>query len=254
MDESIEDSNLARYVLATGPDVGRPKAEVLCERVRAAGSVGAEHDDDGLDALANRGALWGAEHVASCVDNNEARHVIQEQLPLVIRGGSVHDLRSQVSVYDLQRGTACLKCRNPTGRPLGNEAAAAALPGAGAGAGMQYPTPTGADPRAPRPRPAPPRCGSLAAESLAKLRPLAAPEFAASFATALSGTILAAEAVKAGCPSLKAALDGSPNADFFYVFWTCWSRLSPARPSPACWCGAGRKTPRDVHRGVWGRG
>ena len=254
MDEAIDDTNLARYVLATSSDMGRPKAEVLCERVRATSRIGAEHDDGGLDALANRGALEGMQQAVSCVDNNGARHVVQEQLPLVIRGGSVHELRSQISVYDLRRGTACLKCRNPIERPPASGHAVSGLPGTGDMAGMQGPAHARSLPRAPGPLPAPPRCGSLAAESLGRMRRRAPPEFAANFATAFSGTILAAEVVKSACPSLRASLDGDPNADLFYVFWTCWSRLSPARPRPGCWCSAGQKTPRDVHREVWGRG
>lgn len=254
IDEAIDDTNLARYVLANSLDEGRPKAEVLCERVRAMCRIGAEHYDDGLDALVNSGALEGAQQVVSCVDNNEARHVIQEQLPLVIRGGSVHEMRSQVSMYDLRVGTACLKCRNPVERPPADGEAAGGLPGAGAGVGLQGPAQACSVPRAPGLQPAPPRCGSLTAESLGRMRSRVPPEFAANFATAFSGTIIAAESVKTGCPPLRATLDGNPNADLFYVFWTCWSRLSPARPRPGCWCCTGRKTPRDVHGGVWGRG
>lgn len=251
--EAIDGTNLARYLLATGSDVGRPKAEVLCERVRHMGRLRAEHDDGGLEALADRGDLRDMELAVSCVDNNGARHVIQEQLPRIILGGSVDGLRSQVSLYDLQRGTACLKCRNPVEGPASDDEVDGIIRGMGKDARRRAAAGAGVDPESLESHLESHSCGSLEPELLRRMVPQAPPDFTANFATAFSGAMLAAEAVKARCRSLKPALDGDLNADMFYVFWTGWSKLHPTRPRQGCWCVAGKKTPRDIHKKVWGR-
>lgn len=251
--EAIDTTNLARYLLTIGSDVGRPKAEVLCERVRRMGHLGADHDDSGIEALANRGELRDIELAVSCVDNNGARHVIQEQLPRTILGGSVDGLRSQVSLYDLQRGTACLKCHNPAEDPASDDDVAGTIRGMGKDARRRAAVDVGVDPESLESHLESPSCGSLAPELLRRMVPQAPPDFSANFATAFSGAMLAAEVVKARCRSLKPALNGDPNADMFYVFWSGWSKLHPTRPRQGCWCTAGQKTPRDIHKNAWGQ-
>ncbi|MCZ2113445.1 MAG: ThiF family adenylyltransferase [Anaerolineae bacterium] len=51
--------------------------------------------------------------VLSCVDKNEPRHALQQSLPQLIIGGSTDGLTAKASIFDLGRGTACLKCHNP---------------------------------------------------------------------------------------------------------------------------------------------
>lgn len=251
-DETIEDSNLARYVMATGADVGRPKAEVLCERVRASG-VRAAFTDDGIEALAGRGGLSGEEHVVSCVDNNRARHAIQGCMPRIIRGGSVHDLSSRVSVYDMAAGTACLRCENPVEAGESDEGVAGRLRGMGRDQRRAEAGRAGVDPGDLDRYLESPACGALSGDALRRLAAVLPPEFSVNFATMLSGTLLAAEAAKAACPSLRPALDGSAHSDMFYGFLSCRHRMSRTAPFPECWCRAGGTTPREIYAEKWGR-
>lgn len=253
-DETIEQSNLARYVMATGRDLGRPKAEVLCERARGMG-LRAESSDDGIEAVAGRGGLSGTEHAVSCVDNNRARHAIQGLLPRTIRGGSVYDLCSRVSVYDLAGGTACLRCENPIEPEESDRDVVERLRGMDPAAVRREAGRAGVDAGDIARHLASPSCGSLSAESLRRLATPPPDQFSANFATMLSGVVLAAEAVKAACvPGLRPALDGRPHTDAFYSFWNNRCRLSRTAPVQGCWCSAGNETPRDVHGSVWGRG
>ena len=252
--ESIEPTNLARYVMATDADAGRPKAEVLCERVRAPG-IKAEHTDDGIEALTGRGGLSDEEHVVSCVDNNRARHAIQGCIPRIIRGGSVYDLSSRVSVYDMASGTACLRCENPVEAGESDEGVAGRLRGMGPDRRRAEAGRAGVDPGDLDRYLESPACGALSGEALRRLAAAAAalpPEFSVNFATMLSGVLLAAEAVKAACPRLRPALDGGARSDMFYSFWNCSCRLSRTAPFPECWCRTGGRTPRDVHGEKWG--
>lgn len=250
-DESIEPTNLARYVMATGSDLGRPKAEVLCERIRSP-CIGAEHTDEGIEALASSGGLSGEEHVASCVDNNRARHAIQGCIPRIIRGGSVYDLSSRVSVYDMAGGTACLRCENPVEAGESDEGVAERLRGMEPDRRRAEAGRAGVDPGELDRYLESPACGALSGDALRRLAAALPPEFSVNFATMLSGTLLAAEACKAACPPLRPALDGAAHSDMFYSFWNCRHRLSRTAPFPECWCRAGDTTPRDIHGEKWG--
>lgn len=252
-DETIEPTNLARYVMAAGADVGRPKAEVLCERVRTP-CIRAGHTDDGIEALASRGGLSGEDHVVSCVDNNRARHAIQGCIPRIIRGGSVYDLSSRVSVYDMAGGTACLRCENPVEAGESDEDVAERLRAMGPDQRRAEAGRAGVDAGDLDRYLESPACGTLSGDALRRLAAALPPEFSVNFATMLSGTLLAAEATKAACTSLRPALDGGAHSDMFYSFWNCRHRLSRTAPFPECWCRARDGTPRDIHGEKWGQG
>ncbi len=250
-DESVEPTNLARYVMATGADIGRPKAEVLCGRIRSP-CIRAEHTDEGIEALASSGGLSGEGHVVSCVDNNRARHAIQGCIPRIIRGGSVYDLSSRVSVYDMAGGTACLRCENPVEAGESDEGVAERLRDMEPDRRRAEAGRAGVDPGDLDRYLESPACGALSGDALRRLAAALPPEFSVNFATMLSGTLLAAEAFKAACPPLRPALDGAARSDMFYSFWNCRHRLSRTAPFPECWCRAGGTTPRDIHGEKWG--
>lgn len=255
-DEAIEPTNLARYVLAGRGDLGRPKAEVLCERASEMG-LRAEPSDDGIEAVAGRGGLSNADHVVSCVDNNRARHAIQGQLPRIIRGGSVYDLCSRVSVYDLAGGTACLRCENPVEAEESDAATVERLRKMDPDAARREAERAGVDASVLARYLESPSCGSLSGESLRRLAAPTTPQFSANFATTLSGDVLAAEVVKAACspalrPALRPAPDGRPRTDMFYSFWNNRCRLSRTAPVQGCWCSRGDTTPRGLHGRMWG--
>lgn len=215
-DEMIDDTNLARYVMCTNRDVGRAKAGALAAAMRGRSGVAVSHTDGGIGGLGGRGE-GRLESAVSCVDNNPARHEIQDLRPRRTYGGSVFEMQSQVSVYDAGRGTQCLKCDNPIGGTGG--AAAAVGPHA---------APGGARPGG--------GCGDLRRASRRRVPRLAGADFSVNFATALSGAVSAAEIAKRACSSLAPALDCSPNTDMFYSFWNGTPRLTTTRPRAEC-CG-----------------
>lgn len=226
-DERIDDTNLARYVMCTNGDVGRPKAATLAERMAggdcyapASAGLTVSHTDAGLESLARDGA-GRIEYAVSCLDNDPARRELQDLLPQRILGGSAYELQSQASVYDAACGTQCLKCYN-----RGDDATAGPAPDAApGGVGAGY-CPDG------------PECGSLGAENLSKIGIQDGKEFSANFVTSMSGAVLAAETVKAACgQQLAPALDCSPKTDMFYSFWSGASNLTVTRPRAGCWCG-----------------
>ena len=253
-DETIEQSNLARYVMAAKSDRGRPKAEVLCERAREMG-LRAEFSDDGIEAVADRGELSSTKHAVSCVDNNRARHAIQGLLPRIIRGGSVYDLCSMVSVYDLAGGTACLRCESPVESEESDHDVIERLGGMGLDAVRREAERAGVDALDLARHLESPSCGTLSGESLRRLGASPHVQFSVNFATMFSGVVLAAEVVKAACsPVLRPALDGRPRTDMFYSFWNNRCRLSRTAPVQGCWCNRGDTTPRGVHGRIWGWG
>ena len=236
-DERIDDENLARYVMCTNDDVGRPKAATLAERMggrrdaaAAADSSGltVSHTDGGLGSLA-RGGKGRIGYAVSCLDNDPARRELQDLLPRRVLGGSAYGLQSQVSVYDTAVGTQCLKCYNRGGDAAptpdavvdGAEPKGTALPAAGDG----------------RACPPGPKCGSLDSEDRSRIGIPDGEEFSINFTTSLSGAVLAAETVKAACGQLAPALDCRPKTDMFYSFWGGVSNLRVTKPRAGCWCG-----------------
>lgn len=241
-DERIDGTNLARYVMCTNGDMGRPKAATLAERMEgghgcapASAGLAVSHTDAGLESLARDGT-GRIEYAVSCLDNDPARRELQDLLPRRILGGSAYELQSQVSVYDAACGTQCLKCYNregdaaavgpaPDAAPDGMGVGSAVLAAAGTAAGASG-CPDG------------PECGSLGIENLSKIGIQDGKEFSANFVTSMSGAVLAAETVKAACgQQLAPALDCSPKTDMFYSFWSGASNLTVTRPRAGCWCG-----------------
>ena len=223
-DELVDDTNLARYVMCTNDDVGRPKAATLAERMGGRDNLSVSHTDGGLESLAQDGQDRIGNAV-SCLDNDPARRELQDLQPRRVLGGSAYDLQSQVSVYDTAKGTQCLKCYNRGGidSPPGAALANAGSRGAG----------DGGDPCSPDPE-----CGSLTDEARARIGLPDGDEFSVNFVTAFSGAVLAAETVKAACGGqhLAPTLDCNPKTDMFYSFWNGESRLTMTRPRAGCWC------------------
>lgn len=256
-DELIDGTNLARYVMCTNGDVGRPKAEALLEKMRGRDGTAVSHTDDGIESLACAGSGGPrlAGNAVSCVDNNAARHALQDLLPRRILGGSVYELRSQVSVYDLASATQCLKCNNPIADKAA-DAEARQVPWQAAPAGAARAGETTRPAPRPASRAATPGavCGALGAGPRALLAVPAAADPSVNFVTMMSGAVLAAELVKSSCGSLAPALDCNPHTDLFYSFWNGHSRLTETRPRPDCWCSAASGAPLARHRHGQGRG
>ena len=244
-DETIDGTNLARYVMCTNADAGRPKAEALAAALRGHKDVAVSHTDGGIGEIAGSARPRHLDNTVSCVDNNRARHEIQDLRPARAHGGSVFEMQSQVSVYDAARGTQCLKCNNPLDGERGSGAAyrgsrSHALPDApGAASGQTAPR------AAPGMRPGGAGCGTVGSLSRPRIPRLAVADFSVNFATAFSGAVLAAEIVKRSCRSLAPALDCGPNSDMFYSFWNGRPHLTTTGPRAEC---CGRLIPARVRQ------
>jgi hypothetical protein len=123
-DDSYDDTNLNRCLMAGWHDVGEPKVEAVARGLREAG-VGTFPFPGSIKdySTASRAGLRKdvtAEAdelkfniVVSCVDKNTSRHDVQGLWPRSLLGGSTLDLTAKTNVYGLRPGAACLACHNP---------------------------------------------------------------------------------------------------------------------------------------------
>lgn len=251
-DEKIEPTNLARYIMASNQDEGGDKAGLLADRMSASG-IQTGFSDDGFEAYVNRANNVKLPHVVSCVDNNGARHAIQDRIPKMIHGGSTSDLRSQVSVYDLGcNDCQCLKCYNPKKDTASDTEVYERLKNMPMEQRRALAVDRGMEPEVLERHLQDPVCGTLGNESIQKFAEIDdAPEFSVNFVSALTGVLLAGEVVKSKNSRLIPALDGRRRVDASYAFFTNRCHLAPVKPKPACWCSTGKSTPRDVYKQIW---
>ncbi len=123
--DTLDLSNDNRYALATLHDDGQSKAPMMdgflkqrgFEVFRFTGTWQDYVTRRGRDA--NRADLDALERkylyrlVLSCVDDNSARHAIQNLWPDLIIGGSTYGLTAKAITYDMSGDQLCLKCFNP---------------------------------------------------------------------------------------------------------------------------------------------
>jgi molybdopterin/thiamine biosynthesis adenylyltransferase len=123
-DDSYDNTNLNRCLLAGWQDVGHRKVEAVA-RVLTAAKVDAfqfpstikEYIVDskiGLRAdVAARVDQLEFDIVMSCVDKGTSRQDVQGLWPKLLLGGSTLGLQAKANVYRLRAGAACLACHNP---------------------------------------------------------------------------------------------------------------------------------------------
>lgn len=251
-DETIDHTNLARYIMASNGDEGMPKAKLLANRMSKRG-IQTNFFDKGFEMYVNHNNTTNFPHVVSCVDNNDARHSIQDRIPKIIHGGSISELRSQISVYDLDcNDCQCLKCYDPKEDKISDSERYGKLTKMTVAQRRVLATDADIDPEKLEQYLQNPVCGSLGNESIQKFARLDnVPEFSVNFVTALTGVLLAGEIIKNKNKLLRSVLDGSRNADMSYAFWTNSCHLAPRKPKLTCWCMSGEPTPRDIYRQIW---
>ncbi|MFB6465009.1 ThiF family adenylyltransferase [Bradyrhizobium tunisiense] len=123
--DSLDLSNDNRYALATLEDDRQSKAPLLARFLNHRGletfpfpgtwqdfvaRSGREPSRSDLDTL-ERKYLYRL--LLSCVDDNSARHAIQNLWPDLIIGGSTYGLTAKAIIYDMSGDQLCLKCFNP---------------------------------------------------------------------------------------------------------------------------------------------
>lgn len=123
--DNLDLSNDNRYALSTRGDDGASKVKMMQDYLQSRGfechpvkewwqdfaTSGGKHAPSRLVQELERAYKFPI--VLSCVDKNPARHALQNVVPQLIFGGSTDGLTAKASIFDLNEGTACLKCHNP---------------------------------------------------------------------------------------------------------------------------------------------
>jgi hypothetical protein len=259
-EELVDYWNLNRYTLATTNDIGRPKAELLAEiSSRLMPTIDCCFFDDGIQGYVNERDSAPMKHVLSCVDTNSSRHAIQDQLPKVIHGASTNAMTVQLSLYDLGRGTACLKCYNESFSSLeSDDDIISRLKSLDEGEVIQLAKERGMDPEKLLRFRSVPDCGMISGNELRKFanNRNSGHEFSVSFVSALSGLLLAAEVCKQVIAQqdpvrYSTCLTAKPWTDAYANFWFNSSSLNVTNPRQECWCNRGNPSPRAIYSKVW---
>ncbi|GAB3582644.1 molybdopterin-synthase adenylyltransferase MoeB [Hymenobacter daeguensis] len=114
--DTVDESNLQRQVLYATADVGRPKAVVAAEKLRAQNPFIVLQTHQVLLAAANALALFaGYDLVVDCSDNFATRYLVNDACvvlgkPLVF--GAIFKFEGQVSVFNYQNGPT-YRCLHP---------------------------------------------------------------------------------------------------------------------------------------------
>lgn len=120
--DRLEASNLHRQILYAAADVGRPKAELAAERLRALNPfIEIEiHDGADIDTIP---ALYGQyDLVLDCTDNFRTKYLLADAAilygtPLI--QASIHRFEGQMLTIDPQSNGGCLRCLWPEPPPDG---------------------------------------------------------------------------------------------------------------------------------------
>jgi molybdopterin/thiamine biosynthesis adenylyltransferase len=104
----VDEKNLNRCFYFTEEHLGRPKVEVLEESASRTGLR-----VRGLNEAFRADHASTSAIVLSTVDNNEARHRMQEALPVALVEGATGGSTIAVAVHSAGNGRSCLVCRHP---------------------------------------------------------------------------------------------------------------------------------------------
>ena len=194
--KGIEDTNLGRYSLFGWGSIGKPKASEAARLLRGASFQTMPHDGsfEHFFAGADRPRI-----VLSAVDNNSARHALQEQYAPLFLSASTYELRAEVLRCGPPAAGACLACFNPLERERRTEDEIRALLESKPDVAQQLCVKLHLDPNEVAAWIRSRGCSETGDRLVEELRTDdgAVPAFAVGFVSLLAGTLLAAELVKA---------------------------------------------------------
>lgn len=249
---SLDLSNDNRYALATLDDGEKPKAQFMADFFAGRGFTEYAYPGTWQDYVKrrnrppNRADLDNLERqfryalVLSCVDDNGARHAVQNLWPEMIIGGSTHGLTAKAIAYDMAGDQLCLKCYNPIAER--NELVRQRLDQARAmdpEERAKFFTELGVDPAKAEEHLHNPRCGQLSEQDLDRFA-AGEPMMSVGFVSVAAGVLLAARLLRFvhfGRESLIE--DGPALIANFYRPGLRWLR---SLPEAACDCAHRRKT------------
>jgi len=260
--DTVDDTNLNRYPLATLKDVGAAKSILLSDHLRAKGfeaypsqttwpEYAYQLSHSMLPShLQDREAQYRYDLVLSCVDKNEARHAIQKFWPKYILGGSTKDMGIAVAAYDMLSEYECLMCNNPLNLDNATiERVAEEVKRLSPELRRSLAAKLGADVTAVENYLAHPRCGHLGEQEIMKFRDTnPGAEWSVGFVSVGAGTLLAAQLVRYALLGQKTLLENGNTM-----------RLSFLNPSPrfskhlrkeGCECSTGG---RNSYTSAWSK-
>lgn len=250
--ESLDLSNDNRYSLATFEDSKKPKAQFLEDFFERRGfghySYGGTWQDyvtrqrrkpNRMD-LADLESRFMYRLILSCVDDNGARHAIQNLWPNMIIGGSTLGLTAKAITYDMSGDQLCLKCYNPVVNR--NELVRKRLDEARAmdsSKRMQFFASLGIDPAKASEHLRDPGCGQLSEQELVRFAE-GEPMMSVGFVSVAAGVLLAAQLLRfvhSGRPALVAQ-----GPVLIANFYRPGLRLLKSLPQHRCDCAERRVT------------
>ena len=218
-------------------------------------------NDDGFENYINSQNSLPMLHLLSCVDKNSSRRAIQDQLPELIHSASTDNMTIQLSLIDLSKNTACLKCYNEDFSSLeSDEDIVKRLKSLTKEEVTKTAKEKNVDPEKLLRFLSMPDCGLVTGSELRKFsnQTNRIPEFSVSFVSAMSGILLAAEVCKSAIgkkePSKYATrFNAAPLTDLYMNFWYNSSYLAVTKPRSECWCNLGNPSPRSIYSRIWQR-
>lgn len=206
--EPLDLSNDNRYSLATLGDDEKEKAPFMAGFLARRGFAEYPYVGTWQDYVSWRGrppnradldaleASFRYPLILSCVDDNAARHAIQNLWPDQIIGGSTHGLTAKAITYDMSGNQLCLKCYNPVIER--NEFVKKRLDEARAmdpDARAKFFAELGVDPAKAEAHLNDPRCGQLSEQDLNRFA-AGDPMMSVGFVSVAAGVLLAAQVLR----------------------------------------------------------
>ena len=244
--DDIDLTNLNRCLMFVRDHLGRLKADVANTVTSTLGSPGVR-----LHVTADRGQnafnTAAVTTLVSAVDTNRAREAINQLVPRLTLAGSTHQLRAQTNVFS-QPGP-CLRCANTPELLEPDTSVKARVLAANPVELAEMAAQVAATPDKLLAWATSAGCGEADASAFPNLRQDGPPTFSVGFVSVLSGTLLAATAIRSQHDTLTAPIVARAQ------LLRPTARLQGPQPSladPNCpACGSGGALPA-TWRQVWG--
>lgn len=244
--ETLDITNDNRYALATLDDDQRPKARFAADFLRSRGFTAFDYSDTwesyvaSLNRKPNRADLATLESrylyrfVLSCLDDNGARHAIQNLWPEMLIGGSTHGLTAKAIIYDMAGEQLCLKCFNAVvERNAIVRAKLAEARGMAPDERRAFFATLGVDPDKAEQHVRDPRCGQLSKSDLDRFA-AGDPVMSVGFVSVAAGVLLAAQTLRAILSGRRSLTER--GAILMANFYKPGLRWLPSLPEDRCDC------------------
>ncbi len=237
--DHYDSTNHNRCVLGDGKDVKQKTKKVqIAERFLMSRDIVVRTYDGTWEKFVfespDRNTDFQYEWVLSCVDNNVARHSIQQLWPHFILGGSTVNMTSNVTLYERGSGFECMKCYNqPEENPESPEELRNALLQKDEEQFLRLCQKAGADPTLVMDYLKTAQCGSLGEAEIRKFESTTI-EPSVGFVSVAAGVLVVSQLLRCLTSGVNEAF---PNAHNLYFSLLKLGHTSyPALANPECDC------------------